>query len=72
MSGAITQRVGDGFPGTYNVGDFVYFGVQDNGEGANSAGDKFSDLISSGATQFCGPFGTFLLNIENGNIQVKP
>jgi hypothetical protein len=72
MSGVITQRVGDGFPGSYNVGDFVFFGVQDNGEGANAAADTFSDLRSSGANQLCGPFPISMINIENGNIQVKP
>ncbi len=72
MSGVITQKVGDGFPGFYNVGDFVYFEVQDNGEGANASNDKFSDVFTSGVTQFCGPFLIGMANIVNGNIQVKP
>jgi len=72
LSGVITQRDGDGFPGFYNVGDFVYFEVQDNGEGSNAAGDRFSDVPTSGGTQFCGPFLIGMFPIENGNIQVKP
>ena len=72
MSGVITQRSGDGFPGIYNVGDFVYFRVQDNGEGSNAADDKFSDVYPSGVSQYCGPSSILLLKIANGNIQVKP
>ena len=72
MSGVITQKTGDGFPGSYEVGDFVFFEVQDNGEGSNAAGDKFSDIFTSGSTQFCGLFSIGMFNIANGNIQVKP
>ncbi len=72
MSGQITQRVGDGFPGDYNVGDFVAFKVQDNGEGGNAPSDKFSDVLSTGGTQFCGLYGFGMQDIVNGNIQVKP
>ncbi len=41
MSGVVTKKVGDGFPGFYNVGDYVYFEVQDNGEGANAANRRW-------------------------------
>ena len=72
LSGVITQRVGDGFPGDYNVGDHVYFEVQDNGEGNAADADRFSDLYTSGATEFCGPYSIGTQAIVNGNIQVKP
>lgn len=73
MSGTVTQRSGDGYPGFYNVGDVVYFEVQDNGEGSNSIGDKFSDVNTNGnTTPVCGPFSIGMFNIANGNIQVKP
>ena len=73
MSGVVTQRTGDGFPGFYNVGDVVFFKVQDNGEGSNAAGDKFSDVYTNGINPICNAAVPMpLLNIANGNIQVKP
>ena len=71
MSGQITHRDGNGFPGEYQVGEYVYFQVQDNGEGSNAASDKFSDVYSSGGSQVCISNLIGLQNIETGNIQVK-
>jgi len=69
MSGVITKITGDGFPGVVE-GTPVWFKVRDNGEGANSPEDQFSDyyLGLSG----CVDYGLPLLPITNGNIQVKP
>jgi hypothetical protein len=73
MSGMITQRSGNGFPGSFNVGEYVVFNVVDNGEGANSAGDEFSDVGQfDPTTQDCDLFAFFTFKIANGNIQVKP
>jgi hypothetical protein len=69
MSGIITQRAGDDFAGT-NVGDPIYFKVRDNGEGANSAGDQFTDYYPG--INHCGNFNIAFQTIVNGNIQVKP
>jgi hypothetical protein len=70
MTGVVTQVVGNGFP--IAVGDRVWFKVQDNGEGANAAGDKFTDYYLFGGS--CSNELNFLpLNtITGGNIQVKP
>ena len=59
--------VGSGFP--IAVGDPIYFKVQDNGEGANAATDKFSDYFIFGV---CQNFNVALQDISGGNIQVKP
>jgi len=73
MSGQVTHRTGDGFPGLYNIGDVVFFEVQDNGEGSNALTDKFSDLRTNGnTTPVCGQYSIGMFNIANGNIQVKP
>ena len=69
MSGIITQRSGDGFPGV-QVGDPVWFKVVDNGEGANSVEDLFSDYFLGVSS--CNNFVVPLQPIVNGNIQVKP
>lgn len=71
MSGTITQRVGDGFPGNYLVGNAVYFKVADNGEGNNSTADQFSDIFELGSAP-CANYSLILNPIVNGNIQVKP
>lgn len=68
----ITQRSGPGFPGAFLVGNYVFFSVQDNGEGATALTDQFSDYYDSGATLFCGPYVLPMQTIKNGNIQVKP
>ena len=70
MSGIATQVVGNGFP--IAVGNRVYFKVLDNGEGANAAGDKFSDYYLSGATTCGTNLPLDMNNIDGGNIQVKP
>lgn len=69
MSGIITHRAGDDFPGT-NVGDPIYFKVRDNGEGANSAGDLFTDYYPG--FNNCSNLNLPFQPIVNGNIQVKP
>ena len=69
MTGVVTQVVGNGFP--VLPGDRIYFKVQDNGEGANSAGDKFTDYFVYGGS--CGNnFNLEMFTIDGGNIQVKP
>ena len=46
MTGVVTQKVGDVFPGEYEVGMPVWFKVRDNGEGDNSNADEFTDYYS--------------------------
>ncbi len=70
VKGVVTQKVGEGFPGGYEVGSQVWFKVVDNGEGANSSGDQFTDYYSSNAP--CSNFNVAIYTILNGNIQVKP
>lgn len=70
MSGVITHRTGDGFPGAYQIGSRVWFKVIDNGQGNNSAADQFSDYYSSSAP--CTDFNQPMYDIVNGNVQVKP
>lgn len=69
IAGFITHRVGDGFP-EYVVGDPVWFKVQDNGEGANSDPDMFSDVLLG--VDGCDNFNYPLFPTVNGNVQVKP
>lgn len=69
MTGLVTQVTGEGFP--IAVGDRIWFKVQDNGEGANSPADKFSDYFVFGGS--CNSNFIVTMNaITGGNIQVKP
>ena len=77
MSGLITHVVGDCCPYfgfTINVGDIIWFEVQDNGEGANTTKDTFSDWYGFGSflTTCADDWGVPLFPIASGNIQVKP
>lgn len=71
ISAVITHRVGTGFAGFYLIGNYVSFEVQDNGEGANSPPDQFSDYYDFGSDLYCGPYELPLQTINNGNIQVN-
>jgi len=75
LKGIITELNGS-FPGL-DVGDPMFFWVRDNGEGANAQTDQFSDAFISGNNNCPSPpqpevLGFSMLNISNGNIQVKP
>ncbi|MBC7382717.1 MAG: hypothetical protein H7296_06930 [Bacteroidia bacterium] len=70
LTGIVTQKNGEGFPGSYDVGSPIWFKVVDNGEGAKSAEDEFTDYYSSGAP--CNNFNVPIYTILSGNIQVKP
>ena len=77
MSGIVTHVTGDCCPPfgfIPEVGGIVWFEVQDNGEGANSSADLFSDWWYFGdyVTTCNEDWGASLQPIENGNIQVKP
>jgi hypothetical protein len=65
--------VTDGNLWNLTVGSYLAFKVVDNGEGANSASDQFSDVYGPyPAPRDCDrPFNAPLLDIEGGNIQVK-
>jgi hypothetical protein len=67
LTGTVTKVVGEGFP--IAEGNPIYFKVQDNGEGANAADDRFSDYFVFGV---CQNFAVALPPIVSGNIQVKP
>jgi hypothetical protein len=69
LSGVVTHIVGDGYPGL-TTGTPIWFKVQDNGEGANSAGDTFTDYFFGLAG--CVDYGGTPYPITGGNIQVKP
>jgi hypothetical protein len=70
MSGVVTQKVGDGFPGYAEVGSTVWFKVVDNGEGAKSDLDQFSDYTEGPGDCSVNQL-VRLYQIVNGNIQVK-
>ena len=67
VSGVVTEVVGEGYP--IAVGNHIWFKIQDNGEGANAAADKFSDYFVFGV---CQNLNVGLQDITGGNIQVKP
>lgn len=76
MSGIFTHVTGDCCPYfgfNPEVGDIVWFEVQDNGEGANAPKDKFSDWVYFGEflTNCNIEWESYLWPIDNGNIQVK-
>lgn len=54
------------------VGTFITFKVKDNGEGANSPPDQFTDAYPLPYQRDCNlPFNIALQDILSGNIQVK-
>lgn len=67
LTGTVTQTNADN-PFGVVVGDQIWFKVQDNGEGANADSDVFSDYY---LFDVCEDFLVDLLEITNGNIQVK-
>ncbi len=71
LSGTITKVV-KGNEGTFSnfiVGASVWFKVIDNGEGANSDSDQFSDYYAGFGG--CTLYNVRMKDIETGNIQVK-
>jgi hypothetical protein len=75
MSGVVTVVTGDIYliDFGFNVGDQAWFKVEDNGEGANATEDRFSDVYVFDELPPCtSDFDVELLEIANGNIQVKP
>ncbi|WP_310380459.1 hypothetical protein [Flavobacterium sp.] len=74
LSGKVTQINGDGYINSgFLVGMNAWFKVQDNGEGANSSTDMFSDIYANfdPILQCSFNLGVDMLTITNGNIQVK-
>ena len=71
MGGVITQiNSDDPFFSQFEVGDPVWFQVQDNREGSNGDPDGFSDYFLD--FEFCEVIPDFFTPIVTGNIQVKP
>lgn len=77
MSGTVTDVDGETYIDYgFAAGLDAWFKVQDNGEGAKSIEDSFTDIFVGYDYEPCtfdyGIFGVELLTIQNGNIQVKP
>lgn len=71
MGGIITQiNSDDPFFSQFEVGDPIWFQVQDNGEGSSGNPDGFSDYFLD--WEYCEIFPDFFTPIVTGNIQVKP
>jgi hypothetical protein len=74
MSGRVTSvKAGEFWDSIiiYDATDLAYFEVIDNGEGSNSPADQFSDLYVGLDQLYCGDFNVTLIDISNGNIQVR-
>ena len=71
MTGVVTQKVGDVFPGEYEVGMPVWFKVRDNGEGNNSSADEFTDYYSLQGIECVNYEQASIHPIISGNIQVR-
>ena len=71
MTGVVTQKVGDVFPGEYEVGMPVWFKVRDNGEGNNSSADEFTDYYSLLGIECVNYVQASIHPIISGNIQVS-
>ena len=71
MTGVVTQKVGNGFPGEYEVGMPVWFKVRDNGEGNNSSADEFTDYYSLQGIECVNYEQASIHPIISGNIQVS-
>lgn len=73
MSGTVTSFNAGEFWDDFelDINDKAYFEVIDNGEGSKSDPDQFSDVFVALGELFCGDFNVALLDINNGNIQVK-
>ena len=71
MTGVVTQKVGDVFPGEYEVGMPVWFKVRDNGEGNNSSADEFTDYYSLEGIECVNYEQASIHPIISGNIQVR-
>ena len=71
MTGVVTQKVGDVFPGEYEVGMPVWFKVRDNGEGNNSSADEFTDYYSLLGIECVNYAQASIHPIISGNIQVS-
>jgi hypothetical protein len=71
MTGVVTQKIGDVFPGEYEVGMPVWFKVRDNGEGNNSSADEFTDYYSLQGIECVNYEQASIHPIISGNIQVR-
>ena len=71
MTGVVTQKIGDVFPGEYEVGMPVWFKVRDNGEGNNSSADEFTDYYSLQGIECINYEQASIHPIISGNIQVR-
>ena len=79
VSGLVTDIKGNSSITSFvHVGDVIYYGIRDNGEGANAPTDEIyagGALFTGGAPCNFGAYETGLTNmipISNGNFQVKP
>ena len=71
MTGVVTQKIGEVFPGEYEVGMPVWFKVRDNGEGNNSSPDEFTDYYSLQGIECVNYEQASIHPIISGNIQVR-
>ena len=71
MTGVVKQKVGEVFPGEYEVGMPVWFKVRDNGEGNNSTADEFTDYYSLQGIECVNYVQASIHPIISGNIQVS-
>lgn len=71
MTGVVIQKVGDVFPGEYEVGMPVWFKVRDNGEGNNTSADEFTDYYSLQGIECVNYQQASIHPIISGNIQVR-
>ena len=70
MTGVVTQKIGEVFPGEYEVGMPVWFKVRDNGEGNNNT-DEFTDYYSLPGIECVNYEQASMHPIISGNIQVR-
>ena len=71
LNGVVTKANADN-PFNIAPDDRLYFGVEDNGEGAGAPADAWTDVFVFGSDATCLDPGLALIANEGGNIQVKP
>ena len=71
MTGVVTQKIGEVFPGEYEVGMPVWFKVRDNGEGITGTPDEFTDYYSLQGIECVNYEQASMHPIISGNIQVR-
>jgi hypothetical protein len=71
MTGVVTQKIGNVFPGEYEVGMPVWFKVRDNGAGNNNTADEFTDYYSLQGIECINYEQASIHPIVSGNIRVS-